>query len=165
MSWQRAFLSLHTIRFSSLSFFTPLLLSLWYLASFWGIAMKSGVTLENDKDGKIIQSSLNINVRSYTPVVSSICRCSSPQCLSRYQRYCPQISAYSVIFEKGHKIERIGPAQLLLTSQKALTEVCAKEWANLMLYVWSSGVTPVYAYILKTQHSNLFNLLCWVPIY
>ena len=63
--------------------------------------------------------------------------------LWRYSRRRPQIGTYSVITEKGHKNGRISPAQLCFTSQKAITEVCAKEERNLMKQVWSTGVKPL----------------------
>ena len=35
-----------------------------------------------------------------------------------------------VVYQNGKKNERVSPAKLLLTSQNALTEVCAKEGKN-----------------------------------
>ncbi len=56
--------------------------------------------------------------------------------LSIYHRRRCQISQNSVISEKGPRNDRISPAQLLLKSQTALTDVCAKEGRNLMKHVW-----------------------------
>ena len=77
--------------------------------------------------------------------------------LSRYHRYRPQIGTYSVISEKGHKNERISPAQLRFTSQKAITEVCAKEERNLMKQVWSAGSRPLQR--MHIENASLKSLL------
>ena len=78
--------------------------------------------------------------------------------LSRYHRRRPQIGTYSVISEKGHKNERISPAQLRFTSQKAITEVCAKEERDLMKQVWSAGVKA--ASRMHIENASLKSLLC-----
>ncbi len=78
--------------------------------------------------------------------------------LWRYHRCHPQIGTYSVISEKGHKNGRISPAKLLLTSQKALTEVCAKEGRNLMKQMWSAGVKA--ASCMHIENASLKSLLC-----
>ena len=77
--------------------------------------------------------------------------------LWRYRRRRPQIGAYSAISEKGHKNGRISPAQLLLKSQKAITEVCAKEERNLMKQMWSAGAKA--ASCMHIENASLKSLL------
>ena len=77
--------------------------------------------------------------------------------LWRYRRRRPQIGAYSVISEKGHKNGRISPAQLLFKSQNALTEVCAKEERNLMKQMWSTGSQPLQR--MHIENASLKSLL------
>ena len=77
--------------------------------------------------------------------------------LWRYRQCRPQIGTYSVITEKGHKNGRISAAQLLCKSQKAITEVCAKEERNLMKQVWSAGVKA--ASCMHIENASLKSLL------
>ena len=77
--------------------------------------------------------------------------------LWRYHRRRPQIGTYSAISEKGHKNGRISAAQLLCKSQKAITEVCAKEERNLMKQMWSAGVKA--ASCMHIENASLKSLL------
>ena len=86
-----------------------------------------------------------------------VCRCTQPHTCGDIVDAVPKIGAYSVISEKGHKNGRISPAQLRFTSQKAITEVCAKEGRNLMKQVWSAGVKPVQC--VHIENASLKSLL------
>ena len=77
--------------------------------------------------------------------------------LWRYRQCRPQIGTYSVITEKGHKNGRISAAQLLCKSQKAITEVCAKEERNLMKQMWSAGSQPLQR--MHIENASLKSLL------
>ena len=55
-------------------------------------------------------------------------------------------------------LNSISPAQLRFTSQKAITEVCAKEGRSLMKQVWSTGVKA--ASCMHIENASLKSLLC-----
>ena len=54
----------------------------------------------------------------------------------------PQVSANSLIVEKGDESEKVSPPKPLSTQENASRKVYAKEGGSLMKYVGSAGAQP-----------------------